>query len=96
MTVAPSHTSSATARGSALERRSPMKVWTSLKISTASFFTVRSDVTIMGFLIGSLLHASMLAMETFLLNRPCDSKRVGGCYTSAGQELGRQYFDPSL
>lgn len=63
-------TSRATERGSALERRSPMQVWMSLKISTASFFTLRSEVTIMGFLIGSLLQANMLAIETFLLKRP--------------------------
>lgn len=66
-------TSRATAKGSALERRSPMYVWMSLKISTASLLTIRSVVTIMGFLMGSLLHASMLAMDTFLLNRPFDS-----------------------
>lgn len=63
-------TSRATERGSALERRSPMYVWMSLKMSTASLFTIRSVVTIMGFLMGSLLQANILAIDTFLLNRP--------------------------
>lgn len=62
--------SRATCSGSALARLSPMYIWINLKISQASFFTCRSLVTIMGFLMDSLLQANMLAMDTFRRKRP--------------------------